>query len=71
MARAIARQSDLEAAPSRFVRRSWRNPEDCWPEEPTAVEATRTMEELIVDELGRVDAGGIPANDSKKATRTR
>jgi hypothetical protein len=68
MARATARQSVLETAESRFVPRSWRDPEDSWPEEPTAVDSAMTMEELIVDELRRMNDLGKPANDPKKET---
>jgi hypothetical protein len=71
MARATARQPIQEAAASRFVPRSWRDPEDCWPEEPTAVDTALTMEELIVDELARGRDLGAPANDAKKGTPDR
>jgi hypothetical protein len=71
MARATARQSVLQIAESRFVPRSWKDFEDCWPEEPTAVDAALTMEEMIVDELARVNGTSHPANDPKKGTSVR
>jgi hypothetical protein len=71
MARAIARQDLPEANPSRFVSRRWRKTEDIWPDEPTAVDAAMTMEEMIVDELGRAHDADEPANDPKKETPAR
>jgi hypothetical protein len=45
--------------------------EDSWPEEPTAVDATMTMEEMIVEELRRQGTMPPPANDPKKGTLLR
>jgi hypothetical protein len=45
--------------------------EDFWPDEPTAVDAAMTMEEMIVDEMRRQGSLPPPANDPKKGTLVR
>jgi hypothetical protein len=45
--------------------------EDSWPDEPTAVDAAMTMEEMIVDEMRRQGSLPQPANDPKKGTLVR
>ena len=69
MARATARQEAVEIIRSRFVPRSWRDPDDVWPEEPTAVDAAMTMEEMIVEEIRRQGAMPPPANDGGKTAK--
>jgi hypothetical protein len=66
MARAMARQVVPDVPRALPLPRSWKNPEDYWPEEPTAVDSALTMEELIVEELGRATGAGDPANDPKQ-----
>jgi hypothetical protein len=54
---------------SRFSPPKPENFDDLWPEEPTAVDAAMTMEELIVDELRRQGSVPAPAQDSGKSAK--
>jgi hypothetical protein len=71
MARSMARQARVYGQGSTLVGGNPGEFEDSWPDEPTAVDAAMTMEELILDELRR--QGGLPAaaNDPKKGTHPR
>jgi hypothetical protein len=66
MARSMARLVFSHEDVSRFNPQKPENFEDSWPEEPTAVDASMTMEELIVDEIRRQGALPPPANDPAK-----
>jgi hypothetical protein len=66
MARSLARPSFSHEDISRFSLKKPGDFEDSWPEEPTAVDAAMTMEELIVDELRRQGSLLPPANDAGK-----
>ena len=68
MARSMVRPSLSHGDVSRFSR----NPadfEETWPEEPTAVDAALTMEEMIVEEIRRQGAMPPPANDDAKTAK--
>jgi hypothetical protein len=69
MARSMARPAFSHEDVSRFSTRKPEDFEDSWPEEPTAVDASMTMEELIVDELRRQGALPPPANDPAKTPK--
>jgi hypothetical protein len=68
MARSMARPALSHDDDSRFWSKDPGKFEDSWPDEPTAVDATMTMEEMIVDEMRRQGALPAPANDPKKGT---
>ena len=69
MARSMVRPAFSHEAASRFSPRKPDNFEDFWPEEPTAVDATMTMEEMIIEEIRRQGAMPPPANDPAKPVR--
>jgi hypothetical protein len=71
MARSMALQAFVDDEGWTSMARNPEKLEDCWPEEPTAVDAALTMEELIVDEMKRQGALPRPANDPEKATLVR
>jgi hypothetical protein len=71
MARSMARPAFSHDDESRFWANNPGESEDSWPDEPTAVDATMTMEEMIVEELRRQAALPPPANDPKKGTLAR
>jgi hypothetical protein len=69
MARSMARPALSHQDVSRFSPQKPEDFDDLWPEEPTAVDAAMTMEELIVDELRRQGALPPPANDPGKSAK--
>ena len=71
MARSMAGQVLSHDDDSRSSPGNARDFEDSWPEEPTAVEAAMTMEELILEEIRRQGAMPAPANDPRKGTPLR
>jgi hypothetical protein len=71
MARSMARQAFVDDEGWTSMAKNPEKIEDSWPDEPTAVDAAMTMEELIVDELRRQGQLPPPANDPKKATPLR
>ena len=71
MARSMARPALSHDDDPRFWTKTPGESEDSWPDEPTAVDAAMTMEEMIVEELGRQAALPPPANDPKKGTLVR
>jgi hypothetical protein len=64
MARSMAEQVARNEATSLALPGKPGEFEEFWPEEPTAVEAATTMEELILDELRRQGPVSPPANDA-------
>jgi hypothetical protein len=66
MARSMARPAFSQEDVSRFSRENPDDFEDSWPEEPTAVDTSMTMEEMIVEELRRQGTLPPPANDPRK-----
>jgi hypothetical protein len=71
MARSMARPAVSHDDGSRFWTKNTVESEDSWPDEPTAVDAAMTMEEMIVEELRRQGTLPPPANDPKKGTSLR
>jgi hypothetical protein len=69
MARSMARPAFSHEDVSRFSLRKPENIDDFWPEEPTAVDAAMTMEEMIVEEIRRQGAMPPPANDGGKTAK--
>ncbi|HXU79851.1 MAG TPA: hypothetical protein VN914_00525 [Polyangia bacterium] len=68
MARSMAVAALSQEDVSRFSTRKPGDFEDSWPDEPTAVDAALTMEELIVDELRRQGQLPPPANGVTRTT---
>jgi hypothetical protein len=75
MTRSLARPATIDEQDDLGLMENPGKFEEFWPEEPTAVEAATTMEELILDELRRQGAVASPANDgarmARKGTRQR
>ena len=71
MARSMARPALPHDDKPRFWAKDPGKYEDFWPDEPTAVDAAMTMEEMIVDEMRRQGSLPPPANDPKKGTLVR
>lgn len=69
MARSMVRSALSHDDISRFSLKSPQDFEDSWPEEPTAVDAAMTMEEMIVEELRRQGSVLPPANDGAAVTK--
>jgi len=71
MARSMARPVVSHGDDSQFWMKTPAKFEESWPDEPTAVDAAMTMEEMILDEMRRQGSLPPPANDSKKGTLVR
>jgi hypothetical protein len=71
MARSMARQAFMDDEGTALAQKNPGDFDDSWPEEPTAVDAALTMEELIIDELRPQSALPAPANDPRKETLRR
>jgi hypothetical protein len=69
MARSMVRPLFSQDDVSRFSPHKSEDFDDFWPEEPTAVDAAMTMEEMIVEEIRRQGAMPPPANDGGKSAK--
>jgi hypothetical protein len=69
MARSMVRSDVSHDDISRFSLKSAQDFEDSWPEEPTAVDAAMTMEEMIVEELRRQGSLPPPDGDAVRVTK--
>lgn len=71
MVRSVARQAFAGGQDKALVQEDRGSIDDFWSEEPTAVDAALTMQELIRDELDTGTAVPDPANDRGRGTPRR